>query len=150
MADWQSSIAGERMAVDGEFSDRVRSSSLSSQQWDMVMTAVTFEIENPRTPEDAELVADTSRLSAMMDEIERVGSRSPVGGGTGGAQGSDRGGRSDGFLAGLFSTLGMGGGSDDRVREEAEELAAEYADALQAKLIERGRWNAVCELAASG
>lgn len=149
MADWQSTIAAERMAVDGEFADRVRSSSLSSQQWDMVMTAVTFEIENPRTPEDAELVADTSRLSAMMDEIERVGGQSPVGGGSVASQGGDPGG-SNGFLDGILSTLGMGGGSDERVREEAEDLAAEYADALQAKLIERGRWNAVCELAASG
>lgn len=148
MADWQSSIAGERMAVDGEFSDRVRSSSLSSQQWDMVMTAVAFEIENPRTPAEAELVADTSRLSAMIEEIEAVGSRSPMGGDRG--PGGGRGGDSDGFLAGVLSTLGVGGGSDDQVREEAEELADEYADALQAKLIERGRWNAVCELAASG
>lgn len=143
MADWESQMAGERMAVDGEFSERVRDSSLSSQQWNMVMTAVSFEIEAPGTPEGADLVADTSRLPTMMDEIERVGKQGRAAGG------DDRSG-GGGVLGGLRSALGLGdGGGDGEIRAEAEELAAEYAERLQAKLIERGRWEAICAQAES-
>ena len=144
MADWESQIAGERMAVDGEFADRVGASSLTSQQWDLVMTAVNFEIENPGTPADAELVADTSKLPSIMDEIDRMGSQGPMGGGQAGNQ------RSDGIVSGVLSTLGLGDSGNDEMRETAEQLAEEYAEKLQAKLVEGGRWSKICERAASG
>lgn len=144
MADWESQIAGERMAVDGEFSDRVTASSLSSQQWNLVMTAVNFEIENPRTPAEATLVADTTHLSSISDELESVGNASPMGPGGGGSSGSD------GILSGVLSSLGMGSGDGDALIDEAADLADEYAEQLQAKLVENGRWEAICERAASG
>lgn len=147
MTDWESQIAAERMAVDGEFNDRVAASSLSSQQWNMVMTAVSFEIRNPTTPADAELVADTSKLDSMLPEIEQIGEASPMGGARSGGGGSG----GDGFLDGILSTLGMSGSSsNDELRAEAEELADDYADRLQAKLVENGRWETICERAASG
>lgn len=153
MTDWESQIAAERMAVDGEFNDRVTASSLSPQQWNMVMTAVSFEIRNPTTPADAELYADTSKLDSMLPEIEQMGEASPMGGARSGGGGGGGGGSSggDGFLDGILSTLGMSGGSSsDELRAEAEELAEEYAERLQAKLVENGRWETICERAASG
>jgi len=48
--DWTDRIAGERMAVDKQFADRVEGSSFSNQQWGLVMTAVEFEIEEPASP----------------------------------------------------------------------------------------------------
>lgn len=144
MADWESQIAGERMAVDGEFSDRIGASSLSSQQWDLVMTAVQFDIENPGTPADATLVADTSRLDMVMEDVQRVGNRSPVGSDDAPRQ------RSDSFLGGVLSTLGIGDSTGDDLRDEAAELAERYAQRLQAKLVENGRWSTICERVASG
>lgn len=145
MTDWESKIAGIRMVVDQEFADRVQASSLSSQQWNVVMMAVDFEIENPGTPADARLVADTSKLPNVIGEIERIGEQSPPGGSSG--DGSDDG----GLIGGVLSSLGLGGGtSNEKVREEATRLADEYAEELRAKLIERGRWESVCEEAASG
>lgn len=155
MADWESQIAGIRMVVDQEFADRVQSSSLSSQQWNVVMMAVSFEIENPDTPDDARLVADTSKLANVMEEIKRVGEQMPAGGGAGGDGGdggdSDRGGDGliGGVLGGVLSSLGGGGSSNDEIKNEATQLADAYADRLQAKLVERGRWESICGQAAS-
>lgn len=147
MADWESKIAGVRMVVDQEFTDRVHSSSLSSQQWNVVMMAVSFEIENPGTPADARLVADTSKLPNVMEEIERVGEQMPAGDGPNSGDSGD-----EGIIAGLLSTLGIdrGSSSTDDIREEATRLADAYAEQLQAKLIERGRWESICEDAATG
>lgn len=146
MADWESKIAGIRMVVDQEFADRVQASSLSSQQWNVVMMAVSFEIENPGTPADARLVADTSKLPNVLDEIKRVGEQMPSGAEPNAEDSSD-----GGLLGGLLSSLGLGGGaSNDEIREEATQLADAYAERLQAKLIERGRWESICEQAASG
>jgi len=142
MADWKSQIAGERMAVDGEFSDRVAASSLSSQQWDLVMTAVSLEIEHPEDPDKAELVADTSHLDTMMGDIDRIGSRSPV------AKTEDSGSNNDGFLSGVLSKLGLDDAGNEQLKAEAVELAEAYTEALQAKLVERGRWEKTCEIAA--
>lgn len=146
MADWESKIAGIRMVVDQEFADRVQASSLSSQQWNVVMMAVSFEIEHPGTPADARLVADTSKVPNVMEEIERIGEQAPPGG-AGGDDGDD-----GGIIGGVLATLGLGGDgtSNDEVRSEATRLADEYAEQLQAKLVERGRWESVCEQAASG
>lgn len=140
--DWRALIAAERMELDGEFSDRVRASSLSSQQWSLVMTAVEFEIENPDTPEDARMVANTDNLSAVASELDTVEAAKP------GA--SARGGGGDGLLSRISDFFGSDGGGDDERLAEAEDLAGEYARRLQEKLVARDRWEDVCAHAATG
>jgi uncharacterized membrane protein YgcG len=142
--DWTSLMAGERMELDGEFTDRVASSSLTAQQWSLVMTAVEFEIDAPGTPENATLVANTDTLPAVTDELDKIEDTGPgLGGGRGGGSGSG-----EGLFSRLTGALGGGGGSDERLAE-AEELADEYAGRLQEKLIDTGRWEDVCARAAS-
>jgi len=143
--DWTSRIAGERMAVDKQFNGRVEASSFSNQQWGLVMTAIEFEIANPADPATAELVADTSKLGSIMPEIDRVGNQSPMGGAPNGGASESEGG---GFLGGVKSMLGLGGGGEDERAEEAESLAQAYADELQSQLESNGRWKTVCEQAA--
>jgi hypothetical protein len=143
--DWTGRIAGERMAVDKQFNDRVETSSFSNQQWGLVMTAVEFEIEGADDPESASLVADTSKIGSIMPEIDRVGNQSPMGasGGDGGPSES-----SGGFLDGVKALLGMAGdGGEDERAVEAEELAQAYAGELQSQLESNGRWETVCEQA---
>lgn len=144
--DWTSRIAGERMAVDKQFTDRVDASSFSNQQWGLVMTAVEFEITSPGDPEAARIVADTSKLGSIMPELDRVGNQSPMDGGGGVDRGPKQSG--GGFLSGVKALLGLAGeDGDDERTEEAETLAQAYADELQAQLESNGRWESVCEQA---
>lgn len=137
-------LAAERMRVDRQFEDRVQSSSFTRQQWGLVMTAVEFDIENPTDPETAQLVADTSKLSSVMPQIEQM---EQGGRGTGGATGSGGGG--GGLLSKLASVLPGGGGSGSGKRQrEAESLAEEYAKKLQERLEKRDRWQSIREQAA--
>lgn len=145
-SDWTGRIAGERMSVDQQFTDRVEASSFSNQQWGLVMTAIEFEIEGASDPESASIVADTSKLESIMPELDKVGNQAPMGapGDSGGRSGS-----SGGLLSGVKSMLGMDGGDgDDEQTAEAERLAQAYADELQSELETKGRWESVCETAA--
>jgi len=145
--DWTGRIAGERMAVDRQFTDRVEASSFSNQQWGLVMTAVEFDIEGADEPETATIVADTSKLPSIMPELDKVGQGGPMGGAPGGDDSRDSSG-SGGFLSGVKAALGLaGGGGDDDRTEEATQLAQAYAEELQAELESNGRWASVCEQA---
>lgn len=138
--NWTDAIVGERMAVDREFSDRVRDSRFNNQEWGLIMTATEFEIETADDPEAARIVADTSKLSAIMPEVEKIRRNM---GAMGGAS-AER--ESGGFISSVKDALGFGGGGDgvdpDRVAA-AEDLVQEYAGALQAHLEEKGRWEQV-------
>jgi hypothetical protein len=137
------------MELDTEFSDKIEASSFSNQQWNLVMTALEFEIEGPEDPETAEVVADTSNLSTIMPELDRIDQQGPMGGGGGGGGGSG-GGSGGGLLGGVKDALGLGGGGgDDERLAEAENLAGQYAELLQEKLETNGRWAAVCDRAAT-
>ena len=142
-SDWTSRIAGERMAVDREFTDRVEASSFSNQQWGLVMTATEFEIENPGDPETARVVADTSNLPSIMPELERVENQTGMGGPP-----AQQSGGSGGVLSSLLNVLGLGGGDDSEEQvAEAEQLTQAYADELQQAIESNGRWESVCEQA---
>jgi len=144
--DWTDRIVGERMQVDKEFSEKVAASHFSRGQWGLIMTAVEFDIENPTDPERARLVADTSKLPSIAPELERMESRGAGGmGGMADAATLDDGPESSGgFLDGVKDALGIGGGDDEREQlAAAEEMAQMYADDLQAKLEERGKWETV-------
>ena len=136
MTDWRDRIVGARMTVDQEFAPRVAESQFSNQQWGLIMTAVDLEIEHPDDPERAQIVADTSKLPAILPELEKVEAAM---GGYGGNQGQRQ---SGGLLDGIKNLLG-GDGGDDQRKAAAESLAQEYAAELQAHLESTGRWEEV-------
>jgi len=142
--EWSDRIAGDRMAVDQEFASTVENSQFSRQQWGLIMTAVEFEIEGSADGEDR-LVADTDNLPHIMPELDDVG------GGMGGmgAMGGENAGGSSNDGGGVFGSvkraLGMGGddGTDRERLDAAERLTQRYADELQERLEERGKWDDV-------
>lgn len=142
--DWQEQVVGARMTVDQEFNERVRGSSLSNSQWGLVMTAVEFEIENADDPENARIVANTSKLEHVLPEMQNVDEQ--MGGMGGGQSGGSDGG---GVVGSIKSALGLGGGGDDtdELEEEATQLADEYAHELQSHLESQGRWDDVVRTA---
>lgn len=149
MSDWTDAIVGERMTVDREFSERVRASRFSNQEWGLIMTAVEFDIEHADDDERARIVADTEKLPQVMPEMERVSKQMGAMGAAGGADGGDggSGGALGGFVSDLKETLlgggGGGGGTDREKLEAAERLAQEYADELQRHLEQKGRFDKV-------
>jgi len=149
MTDWQDRIVGDRMTVDSEFSSRIDDSRFTRQEWGLIMTAASFEIENPDDETRAEIVADTDELRGMMPEIEKIADMDPMGGNPQDDSGSD-----GGFLGSVFDALGLGGdgggpgGVDEGKLEAAETLVAEYADELQAHLESEGRWDEIRSIAA--
>jgi hypothetical protein len=129
------------MAVDKEFGERVRESEFTSQEWGLVMAAVEFEIEGADDPETARVVADTSQVPQIMPELDNVRSQM---GAMGGAPGGGSGG--GGVVDSIKGALGLGGGdgADDERLAAAERLAQEYADELQERLEDRGKWTKIC------
>ena len=140
MSDWTDAIVGDRMAVDREFSQRVRESEFTNQQWGLIMTAIEFDIENADDPEAARIVADTEKLPQIMPELEKVNHGGPMG---------QQQGREGGGLGNIVSSVkeSLMGGGDDGPDEErvaaAERLTQEYADELQSHLEGKGKWEQV-------
>lgn len=149
MSDWQDMIVGARMTVDDEFSSTVDNSPFSRQEWGLIMTATTFEIEQPADEEAAELVADTSQLPTMMPELEKVSQMGPMGQ----PKQPDSGG-GGGIIGSVLDSLGLGGGGggddgiDGEKLEAAESMVGTYAEELQLHLEEQGRWAEVRTAAA--
>lgn len=141
MSDWTDAIVGDRMTVDSEFNEQVAESRFSNQEWGLIMTATEFEIEHADDPERARIVADTSKLPAIMPELGNVRDGMAAMGGSAGRDG----GRSGGFLDSVKETLGFGGdgGPDEEELEAAEQLVQEYADELQSHLERTGKWEQV-------
>ena len=140
---WRDRIVGDRMRVDQEFADTVRSSSLTQSEWSLVMTAVEFDVEGEG--ESARLVADTSQVETILPELSKLAERMggiPSGGGSSGPFG--------GFVDSLRSSLGFGGGGvDEEKRQDALGLPQEYARALQRHLEANGKWADVLERSAA-
>jgi hypothetical protein len=140
--DWRDLIVGDRMRVDQEFADTVRSSSLSSTEWSLVMTAVEFDVEGEG--ESARLVADTSQVESILPELEKLAER------MGGMPGKRQSKGAGSILDTLRSSLNLGnGGPDPEKRNDALGLPQKYADALQRHLEERGKWSDVRERSAA-
>jgi hypothetical protein len=132
---WDDMIVGDRMAVDREFNTEVENSRFSRQQWGLIMTAVELDIEHPEDEERARLVADTDKLPHVMDELDDIDSRMNAMGAGGDSTGGG------GVLGSLKRTLGFGGGADSEKLDAAEQLAGTYAEQLQTRLKERGKWD---------
>ncbi|MFB6220024.1 MAG: DUF5799 family protein [Halolamina sp.] len=137
-SDWTDAIVGERMAVDQKFSSEVHDSSFSNQEWGLIMTAAEFEIENADDAEEARIVPDTSKVAAIMPEVEKMDNRMGGPGGSGG-------GSNTGIVSSVKDALGVGGdeGPDAERVAAAEDLLQRYADTLQTHLEEKGRWEQV-------
>ncbi|AEN05411.1 DUF5799 family protein [Halolamina sp.] len=142
-SNWTDAIVGERMAVDQQFSSDVRESSFSNQEWGLIMTAAEFEIADADDPEAARIVPDTSKVAAIMPEVEKMDQRM---GGMGGGGGGSK--NKSGITSTVKNALGLGGSKDDDGADPervaaAEELLEAYAAALQEHLAEKGRWEQV-------
>ncbi|GAB3683296.1 DUF5799 family protein [Salinarchaeum chitinilyticum] len=155
MSAWTDQFVGDRMAVDREFSQRVAASEFSSQEWGTIMTAVEFHVENPSSPEDARVVADTSKIDQVLPAIEQMqggmgmGGAPGSGGGSAGADDDSKRGGS-GLFGSIKKSLGMGGDDESEHRAEAAAaLADEYAQQFQDHLEKQGKWERACEVAAS-
>ena len=147
---WTDRIVGDRMAVDREFADRIENSQFSRQEWGLVMTATEFEIQSPEDDEQAQLVADTEKLPAVIPELDRISSQAGAMGAGGGGGSSGRSGGGDGVFGSIKSALGLGSGgsgNDDETIEAADQLAQEYAAELQGRLENQGKWNEIRQLA---
>lgn len=146
MTEWRDTIVGARMAVDQEFNERVRESEFTGQQWGLIMTAVELQLEHPEDPDRATIVADTSKLDAVLPELDQVG-REAAAMRAGRSPGSA--GDRSGLLARLKQALGVGGSSPDRRRQRraAAALAQEYATELQAHLEATDQWERVRQTA---
>jgi len=133
--EWRKMIVGDRMAVDADFKQRVDRSRFSRQEWGLIMTATEFEIRVPDS-EDAELVADTSDVSAVIPEFDRLAEMQG---------GPPAPGNSTNIVQSVKDALGLGGDAEpDREQLDAiERLTAEYARELQSRLESQGRWEAV-------
>ncbi len=133
---WDDMIVGDRMAVDREFNTEIENSQFSRQQWGLIMTAVELEIEHPEDKDRARLVANTEKLPHVMGELDNIDSQmNAMGGGDSSSGGS--------IFGSLKRTLGFGGssGMDSGKLDAAERLADTYAQQLQTRLEERGKWD---------
>jgi hypothetical protein len=139
--EWVEQIAGARMRVDQRFQDRILDSEFTNQQWGLIMSAVEFEIRNPETPSEAELVAKTDRVEQILPEVDDIPQ------GMGGPPGGSSGSSSDGLLSSLKELLSSGDADEvDQERlDAATTLVDEYVVELQAFLEEEGRWEPLCQ-----
>ena len=131
---WRDQLAGHRMQVDGEFASRVRESELTNAEWNLVMTAVEFEVEGEG--EAARLVVDTSKVPSIVPEFENMDR-----GGMGGVP--SEGGSTGGLLDSVKQAFSLGDSGEDEKLQVATALAEEYAEELQAHLEKRGRWESI-------
>lgn len=150
---WTDQVVGERMTVDQEFTQEVVNSEFTNQEWDLIMSAVEFEIENPESPEEARIVADTEKVAAIVPELDDINAQMQAMGGAPGGGSRDRGGGGGGLVDSVKSALGMGGGGgedepDQERIDAAASLAGRYGEELQAHLESKGRWAEVCAVAA--
>lgn len=148
--EWTDMLVGARMRVDGEFSTQVDNSQFSRQEWSLLMTAVEFEVEHADDPEQARLVADTSKVSDVMPEVQRAANMQGMHGPYSG-QGTPGTGRSigGGLLESVRNVLGIGGGRgsapavDQAKVSAAVSLVDRYATDLQTHLERENRWEDV-------
>lgn len=146
MSHWTDAIIGDRMAVDGSFSDRVVASQFSTAEWDLIMTATDLEMEAADDPDAARIVADTSNVAGIIPELDSI--RSQTAGMAGQPTSEDRTASGGGIINSIKRALGFGSNDSnddgDEVDQEkltaAERLTAEYAEALQEHLEEADRF----------
>lgn len=131
-------LIGHRMNADKVFASRVAESRFSRAEWDLIMSIVEFEIDDPSDPETAKLLPVTDDLDdalAATDEIPTVNASDPYSAGSP---------QSESFLDRLTNWIGRFSLDDER-REKATVLVNEYAATLQGQLRQRDVWDELCE-----
>ncbi|WP_302080172.1 DUF5799 family protein [Salinibaculum rarum] len=147
--EWTDRLAGARMQVDQRFQETLDASSFTNQEWGLVMTAIDWDIENPEQPDAATLVADTSKLSDIIPELENIqqemgGAQRPV------EKGPDTSGIFGRLKRYIHDLQSNSSGESSRKRfEDAKELVDGYTVELQSYLEERGQWEDICQAAAA-
>ncbi|MFT4921403.1 MAG: hypothetical protein ACI8XM_000600 [Haloarculaceae archaeon] len=141
--DWRDQLAGARMQVDQQFQSKVEQSQFNSQEWGLIMTAVKFDVEQPDSPEQARLVANTTKVAQIIPELERIQTEM---GGQMQEGGSSGGGIVDKFKQ-YFSSSDSGANKAEQ-KAAATSLAEEYATDLQTYLEKRDRWDEIRQAAA--
>jgi hypothetical protein len=136
---WRDRLAGHRMQVDEQFTPRINDSPLTSGEWNLVMTAVEFQVEGEG--EHARLTADTSKVESVVPEFDKMRQRGP----------GNAGGRSEpanGLIDSVKNVLGLDSGTeDDEKLQAAIRLTDAYTQELQSHLEERGQWESIREAA---
>ena len=136
---WRDRLAGYRMQVDEQFAPRINDSPLTNGEWNLVMTAVEFQVEEQG--EHASLTADTSKVESVVPEFDKMRQRGP-----GKARGQSE--SSDGLIDSVKDVLGFGSGTEEDERLQAAiRLTDAYAQELQSHLEERGQWESIREAA---
>jgi len=162
---WRDMLTAHRMQVDEQFAPQVRESELTNGEWNLVMTAVEFQVEGEG--EQARLVADTSKLDSVVPAFEDMRQRGP-------GTTNSRPGAVDGVLDSTKDVLGIDSfddiidlkplgerlgvdltgalgldsdTTDDEKVQAAIKLTEAYARELQVHLEEQGRWESIREAA---
>lgn len=130
-------LFGHRMNADKAFAEQVTASDFSRGEWELIMSVIGFEIDDPQRPDDASLQPVVDELEQALHAANEVpGAHDPY---------SLEGGSSDGMIDRITGLLsGESTGPGDR-RAEAEALVDDYAQVLEAQLKDRGAWATLCE-----
>lgn len=151
MPEWTDKLARARIQVDKEFHEAIERSQFTEQEWGLVMTAVEWRVANPEDPDHAKLVAETDNVSDILPQLTRI--RRDVRAAAAGPDAARQRSLAEGFsgwINGFVEMLSraVSGDSTDARVEEADALAAEYAERVQDYLERRGRWDEVRRAAA--
>lgn len=132
-------LIGYRMNADKDFADRVRESSFTSSEWELLMSVVSFEIDGPEDPDSAELRPELEGLDQAIDAMSELPDANPyeqAPSSTSSAFGE--------LFAGLKGLLDRGGDRTDQ-RQEATSLITEYTAFLEGLIREREAWADLCD-----
>lgn len=131
-------LIGYRMRADQSFADRVHASAFTTAEWELLMSVVSFEIDDPSDPDSAELVPELSDIDDALAATDELPDAAPYQSGT-------PGGPAGGFLGALRDRFGLDDrGAVDR-REEAAALIREYTAFLEGLIRDDGAWSSLCE-----
>lgn len=152
MPEWTDKLARARIQVDKEFHEEVKRTQFTEQEWGLVMTAVEWRVANPDDPEHARLVAETDNVKDILPQLTRI--RRDVETAAAGPDAARQRSLAEGFsgwingFVEMLSRAVTSESTDSRV-EDAETLAAEYAERVQDYLERRNRWDEVRQAAAA-
>lgn len=130
-------LFGHRMNADKAFSEQVAHSEFSRGEWELIMSVISFEIDDPQDPENASLLPVVDELDRALQAAKEVpGANDPY---------SREGGSSGGVIDRITGLFGGESKTTGDRRGEAEALVGEYAQVLEAQLKEQAAWATLCE-----
>lgn len=130
-------LFGYRMQADSEFASHLAESTFTTAEWDIIMSVVSFELENPHAPANATLVPETEDLATAIAATETIPEHRTQREHT---EEPNRG----GLLAGLVRRFGRGSSARKRTAD-AERLLEAYATQLEETIKSLDGWHELCE-----